>query len=408
MKEMIDVDYQSIILEKLIAAYEKRGLYDHTNKKSRQSIFLYVEKLFPEYTDNYDGTTYREINEAIDYLLQLSILSGKKDARGNYQKLRLLTDKIQLCYKLAEKVALGDIRQTMKQLLTDWDAYDFPLLEQFRTDQLERLAKNRAPEFGIGDYSGKLQDVLMALTALMKLNSETYIRNFSEAVFSDSKKFQKIRGSVERILCAYGGKELTRETVLESFNLLDNPVYILLKGKLRISFNGQSIYIGNIPGGIALPSMAIPSITDVNIDGSALITVENLTTFHDEVSEESAVLYLGGFHNTVRTVLLKKIYERNPDKQYFHKGDIDVYGFLILENLRLKTQIPFKPLEMDLKTLKEYEVQNFMQPLNSSDRKLLHLPQLASYRNVLSYMEQHNCKAEQESRQAIKLLRDQD
>jgi len=59
---------------------------------------------------------------------------------------------------------------------------------------------------------------------------------------------------------------------------------------------------------------------------------------------------------------------------------------------------------MDLKTLKGYEVHNLVQPLNSSDRKLLHLPQLVPYNDVLSYMEQHNCKAEQESRQAIKLL----
>ena len=302
------------------------------------------------------------------------------------------------------KAALGDIRQLMKQLLVNWDTGDFPLLKRFRTDQLERLTRNRALEFGIGDDAEKLQDVLRALSALIKLNSETYIRNFSEAIFSDSKKFQKIRGSVEGILCAYEEEELPRKTVLESFNLLDNPVYILIKGNLKIVFQDQAISIGNIPGGIALSSMAIPFITDIQIDGTILITVENLTTFHDEASDEYAVLYLGGFHNAIRTTLLKKIFESNPDKQYFHKGDIDVYGFLILENLRSKTGIPFMPLEMDLSTLQRYEANSLVQPLNSIDRKLLHKPQLAPYQDVLSYMERNNCKAEQESRQAMQLL----
>ena len=41
-----------------------------------------------------------------------------------------------------------------------------------------------------------------------------------------------------------------------------------------------------------------------------------------------------------------------------------------------------------------------------SDRKMLHLPQLAPYQEVLTYMEQHNCKAEQESQQALLLMLD--
>lgn len=116
-------------------------------------------------------------------------------------------------------------------------------------------------------------------------------------------------------------------------------------------------------------------------------------------------MYLGGFHNSVRTELLKRIYEKNPGKTYFHKGDIDVYGFMILENLKSKTGIPFVPLEMDLAILQEYERYQLVQPLSAADRKMLHLPQLAPYQNVLAYMEQHNCKAEQESWQALSLIR---
>lgn len=61
---------------------------------------------------------------------------------------------------------------------------------------------------------------------------------------------------------------------------------------------------------------------------------------------------------------------------------------------------------MDLETLKQYEAHRLVQPLSTADRKMLHLPQLAPYQEVLTYMEQHNCKAEQESQQALLLMLD--
>lgn len=398
------MNYTSAILEHLIDTYERRGLYNDTGNQKRQGIFFYVEKVFPEYFDNYDGSAYQSINESIEYLRQQEILQGEKDARGNYGRLQFNLAQIELCHQLTGRPALGKTRRTMLELLRDWDVGECEILNGFRTSQMERLCKNKSLEHGIADDIQKLKDVLKALSALMELDSETYVRNFSEAVFADSKRFQKIRGSVESILCAYGGEELTKKTVLNTFNLLDNPTYILLKGGLCITVGGQVIQVGSIPGGIALPSMAIPSIMNVSIEGQSLITVENLTTFHDEPVGTNAIIYLGGFHNSIRTELLKRIYEKNPDKAYFHKGDIDVYGFMILENLKSKTGIPFAPLEMDLATLQEYERYQLVQPLTAADRKMLQSPQLSPYQNVLTYMQQHNCKAEQESRQALSLI----
>ena len=115
----------------------------------------------------------------------------------------------------------------------------------------------------------------------------------------------------------------------------------MFKGFLHININGQEIHLEKVPGGISLPSTAVPAIRNISIEGTSLITVENLTTYHDEPVCQNAIVYLGGFHNTIRTDLLKRIYAANPDKGYFHKGDIDVYGFVILENLKKKTEILF-------------------------------------------------------------------
>lgn len=399
------MNYTSAILERLIDIYEHRGLFYTEDGKKHQGIFLSVGKLFPEYADPYNVSAYQEINEAVESLRRRGILQGEKDRRGQYGRLRLAPEAIDLCYRLTGRPVLGETRRAMLETLLAWETGGHEILEGFRRAQVEQLRKNRPLGHGIGDQERKLTEVLLALSALMALQSETYVRNFSNAVFADSKHFQKIRGCVESILCTYGGQELTRQTVLGTFNLVDTPTYVLFKGPLRLRLSGQEISVGEIPGGISLPSTAIPSICRVSIGGPALVTVENLTTYHDEPEGENAVVYLGGFHNAVRRELLKRIYGDNPEKAYFHKGDIDVYGFVILENLKRKTGIPFLPLEMDLETLREYEAHRLVKPLSTADRKMLRIPQLAPYRDILAYMEQHDCKAEQESRQALRLLR---
>ena len=398
--------YQMAIAEYLIAVYERRGLYDPHNQENRQRVFLDVKKTFSEYEDTYDEA-YQQINEAVELFRQSGVLCGEKDGRGSYNKLLFNPNKIALCYETVGRQPLGNSRLKMEKLLQEWKVEEEPILEQFRQTQLDRLKQHKPLEFGIGDDEEKLKSVLAALSGIMRLESETYIRNFSEAIFADSKQFQKLRGSIEGILCRYGGKELTKDTVLESFNLLDNPVYIMLKGNIELVFDKQHIFVGVIPGGIALPSTAIPAITEVIIHGDSLISVENLTTYHDQSSSDAAILYLGGFHNSIRTELLTKIYACNPVTSYYHKGDIDVYGFLILENLKDKTGIPFKALDMDLKTLRGYEAHHLVKPLEAVDKKLIksELPQLRPYTDILTYMLQHNCKAEQEAGQAMALLK---
>ncbi len=398
------MNYTSVILNRLIDIYEQRGLFFAADSKKHQGIYLSVEKVFSEYTDSYNESAYQEINEAIEYLRQRGILQGEKDARGQYGKLRFHIETISLCYELTGRAVLGETRRAMLEKLNSWETGGNEIMERFRIAQMEQLHKNKPVGHGIGDQPQKLEDVLLALSALMKLTSETYVRNFSNAIFADSKRFRKIQGCIESVLCTYGGQELTKQTALNTFNLVDNPTFIMCKGFLHININGQEIHLEKIPGGISLPSTAVPAIRNVSIEGTSLITVENLTTYHDEPVCQNAVVYLGGFHNSIRTDLLKLIYAGNHDKGYFHKGDIDVYGFVILENLKKKTGIPFLPLEMDLETLKEFESYHLVKPLNASDRKMLHIPQLAPHQNILTYMERHDCKAEQESRQALRLL----
>ena len=117
------------------------------------------------------------------------------------------------------------------------------------------------------------------------------------------------------------------------------------------------------------------------------------------------MIYLGGYHNSLRCALLKMIYGRLSDAQYLHFGDIDAGGFDIYFDLCARTGIPFRRFNMDLAALKKYA--DYGKPLTENDRiRLQKMLLQAEERDdrkgdkelteVMQYMLAHNLKLEQE------------
>ena len=126
-----------------------------------------------------------------------------------------------------------------------------------------------------------------------------------------------------------------------------------------------------------------------------VITIENLTSFFRYWEENSLIIYLGGYHNSIRRNLLKMVYEAIPDAKYYHFGDIDAGGFSILLDLRNKTGIPFLSYHMDLDTLKQYS--RYGKNLKESDRKRLEkMCNNEEFSEVISFMLEEDIKLEQE------------
>ena len=175
-----------------------------------------------------------------------------------------------------------------------------------------------------------------------------------------------------------------------------------------ISFENSTIYVSELPDGIALSNASLKRIKNIKVLTKAVITVENLTTYHDENKKEAVYIYLGGYHNKSKKELLEKIYKDNKSCEYLHEGDIDIYGFLILENLKERTGIPFKSLLMDINTLKRFYEAGIYKELNISDIRMIekNRENLKEYSDVLDFMLLNNCKVEQESLRAVRLLED--
>lgn len=397
------MDYTHEILSALVDRYERRISHFSQEGKPRRSVILDIPKQYPLYQDHLCAEE-RAIDDAVTRLAGWQMITAPRSPQGYYTKVTLQLDRIPEIYEFLERKPAQKTRQEqLDLLLAFWQRNPDNLSGRFAGEMIAALQVGRSPGYGLQGNLEKLRDVLLALEKIGQLNKETYVRNFSEAVFHDSKHFQSIAGIMRTILADLTDQPVGKKEILEYYNLLENPTYLYLKGGWILELPNSRIRITDLPGGIGLTSDGLSAIRSVHLEAQTVVTVENLTTYHDIHSEDRAVLYLGGFPNSARASFLRMVYDSKPDAGYLHYGDLDPYGFLILENLKQKTGIPFVSTGMDLATLQDCFQAGHYRPLTAEDRKVMQSPMLCAYREIFAFMQEHNCKAEQESLSAMKL-----
>lgn len=401
------MEYSKDIISRLLDIYERRNGYAKRPEELR-SIQFEVSKEYPIYKDRYDNEKYRDINTAIEKNVTAGLIIAEKDQTGRYSKIKLNIARVDDCYTLLKRTSIPDKCEKVLSILEKADCAGDFLIGRVVSDFCEQIKAYKKLPYDLGYDARRVGEVLQVLATVTKLTSETYIRNFSTALFKDSKRFQReYRSTIESILFDYTDDVVEKDDILGYYNLYENPTYVLIKGNARICFEESAIELSEMPGGIALSNGSLAGIHKISVKTDKVITVENLTTYHDCDEPDAVYIYLGGYHNTSKQKLLELIYEKNGDKEYYHEGDLDVYGFLILENLISKTQIPFKPLLMDVETIERFYRAGLYKTLTARDRKMIDSKkdgQLSAYKDVLEYMLEYNCKVEQESIKAVGLV----
>lgn len=401
------MEYSNDIISRLLDIYERRSGYAKRPEELRPIQFE-VSKEYPIYKDRYDNEKYRDINTAIGKNVTAGLIIAEKDQTGRYSKIKLNIARVDDCYTLLKRTSIPDKCEKVLSILEKADCAGDFLIGRVVSDFCEQIKAYKKLPYDLGYDARRVGEVLQVLATVTKLTSETYIRNFSTALFKDSKRFQREhRSTIESILFDYTDDVVEKDDILGYYNLYENPTYVLIKGNARICFDESAIELSEMPGGIALSNGSLAGIHKISVKTDKVITVENLTTYHDCDEPDAVYIYLGGYHNTSKQKLLELIYEKNGDKEYYHEGDLDVYGFLILENLISKTQIPFKPLLMDVETIERFYRAGLYKTLTARDRKMIDSKkdgQLSAYKDVLEYMLEYNCKVEQESIKAVGLV----
>lgn len=243
-------------------------------------------------------------------------------------------------------------------------------------------------------------DICKAINEMANLSEDVPERVFCAKLFSDSKRFNELRGKISKIIKEFSDEPFDEEDdVIARMGVVKNTLYTFIKGDLVLQINDQAIDLKKYGEALALSDESIKNLHVINSSAKHLYTIENFTSFDVFNKPDSIVVYLAGFHNAIKRQLITKIVELLPNLECYHYGDIDAGGFYILNHLREKTSIKFAPYMMGIEELKRFHAN--CKPLTNNDRKRLSLmlenDMFDNVRSTIKYMLDNNIKLEQEA-----------
>lgn len=214
-----------------------------------------------------------------------------------------------------------------------------PLLAQHRVidDILNRwTSMARVRGLGPQDVSGWIDAAKVITACARRTDSDVVLplREFSARLFRDSKRVEKLAVELDVLLCDSVESSARPPTqVWQELGLLPQEHPILLAGMVQIDR-------GRVRGLLDAPYSGLPAASVRSLIGSvdAVITIENLTTFHSEAKRrcDSAVLliYTGGMPSPAWCAMYRRLLKNLPAAaEVLHWGDVDEGGFRIASRI---------------------------------------------------------------------------
>ena len=407
-------EWKEQLLSKLLDQYEKSVTYAGENKvkqvfsvkpsdifKGYNKDFLPPEQLFQE----------KEFERLIRQMESEGLIHVVPPNTGILRQICAVPERWEDYYACLNRTEKNILKKRLEEVYHRFCQCD--LLEAYGKEKLQTLKNSRARKLDEKKVEKEITEAeaIWNLVQFLKENQEkqrtTLEREMSEAVLHDSKQWEKIyRKKVCGILEHTGQydeplaeleEERERQTaLLEEFYIYSNPAYIYLKGDARICLeDGRKLRIyHDLP--MSIPFETFQKAKSIQIRDAALMTVENLTSFHRLEREHIFYLFLSGYHTRTKQALLQRIARENPGLSWYHFGDLDPDGLAIAGHLIRKTGLPFQLCAMGVQELQRF--QTYAKPLEAPDRAKAEamIKQGSSYAGILRYMLEHNCKLEQE------------
>ena len=407
-------EWKEQLLSKLLDQYEKSVTYAGENKvkqvfsvkpsdifKGYNKDFLPPEQFFQE----------KEFERLIRQMESGGLIHVVPPNTGILRQICAVPERWEDYYACLNRTEKNILKKQLEEVYHRFCQCD--LLEAYGKEKLQTLKNSRARKLDEKKVEKEITEAeaIWNLVQFLKENQEkqrtTLEREMSEAVLHDSKQWEKIyRKKVCGILEHTGRydeplaeleEERERQTaLLEEFYIYSNPAYIYLKGDARICLeDGRELRIyHDLP--MSIPFETFQKAKSIHIRDAALMTVENLTSFHRLEREHIFYLFLSGYHTRTKQALLQRIARENPGLSWHHFGDLDPDGLAIAGHLIRKTGLPFQLCAMGVQELQRF--QTYAKPLEAPDRAKAEamIKQGSSYAGILRYMLEHNCKLEQE------------
>lgn len=400
------MDYQKLVLKKLLDKYEKSKVYSNQTTQSRRILAKVTEFKKVDFEDFEQKSAFFE---ALEGLKQLEFIdfNWMPFEAGNLLKEIWLNQElthIQQAYAyIGVKSTYGEFEEMVSMIM----AYDFTAYEwmaQFKTELIEKFDKTG--KFGqvLFPDQGVNRRLLQCLIELDKLAYKAvHERVFSAKVFGDSKLFQnELKSRLTVLIKRYNDVE--EGTDLMSYvGLFSNPELIYFCGPVKIEFEN-----GVLDGrtfqkeGAVLIGTYVSEIAKITAELSInyVISVENRATYELMIRtrpQEVLLLYHGGFAGEIKRAFFECIFSNFPSAVYYHWSDMDLGGARILK--ALKQLIPVvKPLLMDEAVLNAYR--DFATPIvkNYHDkiRDMLQREVDGDVQDILMVLDRYALRLEQE------------
>lgn len=407
-------EWKEQLLSKLLDQYEKSVTYAGENKvkqvfsvkpsdifKGYNKDFLPPEQFFQE----------KEFERLIRQMESEGLIHVVPPNTGILRQICAVPERWEDYYACLNRTEKNILKKRLEEVYHRFCQCD--LLEAYGKEKLQTLKNSRARKLDEKKAEKEITEAeaIWNLVQFLKENQEkqrtTLEREMSEAVLHDSKQWEKIYRKKVCGILEYTGRydeplaeleeERERQTaLLEEFYIYSNPAYIYLKGDARICLeDGRELRIyHDLP--MSIPFETFQKAKSIHIRDAALMTVENLTSFHRLEREHIFYLFLSGYHTRTKQALLQRIARENPGLSWYHFGDLDPDGLAIAGHLIRKTGLPFQLCAMGVQELQRF--QTYAKPLEAPDRAKAEamIKQGSSYAGILRYMLEHNCKLEQE------------
>ncbi len=358
------------ILNQLIDKYER------SKQKNKIHISIRLTKqILPEYFD-LNSDKYLEINKELQNFEELGyILLDWKDNRIGHiiERVRLIPENVDELYSYLNRIPQSfKIQEIITQLEEELNKYsNLKITSKFLTYILRSIRNNRS----VSEYFdfSNINSFKRFLSVLSKIENNVnllYLREFSGKASGDTKYVEQNLNKFINVLFKFSDQFESKDTelILNYFNIYRNPIFVYLKGNLKIKLNSQKLDLSKLSNGLALSSQDLKNIEIRSI--KSVITIENLTTYNRFVNlKDTLILYSRGFANSELIKLLKRINKFNKHCNFYHFGDIDIGGFQILMDLINKTRLEILPIFMDKSILNLY--QEFAKTLTINDKKRL-------------------------------------
>ena len=407
-------EWKEQLLSKLLDQYEKSVTYAGENKvkqvfsvkpsdifKGYNKDFLPPEQFFQE----------KEFERLIRQMESEGLIHVVPPNTGILRQICAVPERWEDYYACLNRTEKNILKKRLEEVYHRFCQCD--LLEAYGKEKLQTLKNSRARKRDEKKVEKEITEAeaIWKLVQFLKENQEkqrtTLEREMSEAVLHDSKQWEKIYRKKVCGILEYTGRydeplaeleeERERQTaLLEEFYIYSNLAYIYLKGDARICLeDGRELRIyHDLP--MSIPFETFQKAKSIHIRDAALMTVENLTSFHRLEREHIFYLFLSGYHTRTKQALLQRIARENPGLSWYHFGDLDPDGLAIAGHLIRKTGLPFQLCAMGVQELQRF--QTYAKPLEAPDRAKAEamIKQGSSYAGILRYMLEHNCKLEQE------------